>query len=60
MVKNPVANAEDIRDAGPISGLGRSPEGGHGNHSSILALRIHMDSGAWWSTVREVTKSQTP
>ena len=40
MVKNPVANAEDIKDAGSISGLERSPEGGHGNHSSTLASRI--------------------
>ena len=31
MVKNPPANAEDIRDLGLIPGLGRSPGGGHGN-----------------------------
>ena len=31
MVKNPPANAEDIRDMGLIPGLGRSPGGGHGN-----------------------------
>ena len=31
MVKNPPANAGDIRDAGSIPGLGRSPGGGHGN-----------------------------
>ena len=37
MVKNPPANAKDIkdlgdiRDMGLISGLGRSPGGGHGN-----------------------------
>ena len=31
MVKNPPASAGDIRDAGSIPGLGRSPEGGHGN-----------------------------
>ena len=30
----------DIRDAGSISGLGKSPGGGQGNHSSILAWRI--------------------
>ena len=30
-VKNPPANAEDVRDAGSIPELGRSPEGGHGN-----------------------------
>ena len=31
MVKNPPANAGDIRDAGLIPGSGRSPGGGHGN-----------------------------
>ena len=31
VVKNLPANAEDIRDVGSIPGLGRSPEGGHGN-----------------------------
>ena len=31
VVKNPPANAGDIRDAGSIPGLGRSPGGGHGN-----------------------------
>ena len=31
VVKNPTANAGDIRDVGSIPGLGRSPGGGHGN-----------------------------
>ena len=31
MVKNLPANAEDVRDAGLIPGLGRFPGGGHGN-----------------------------
>ena len=31
MVKIPLANAGDIRDAHLISGLGRSPGGGNGN-----------------------------
>ena len=31
LVKNPPAKAEDIRDTGSVPGLGRSPEGGHGN-----------------------------
>ena len=30
-VKNPPANARDVRDAGSIPGSGRSPGGGHGN-----------------------------
>ena len=31
MVKNPPADAGEVRDAGLIPGLGRSPGGGHGN-----------------------------
>ena len=40
VVKNPSVNAGDIKDIGLISGLGRSPGGGNGNHSSILAGKI--------------------
>ena len=39
-VKNLPAKAGDVRDTGSIPGWGRSPGGGHGNHSSILAWRI--------------------
>ena len=35
--KESTCNAGDL---GSIPGLGRSPEGGYGNHSSILAWRI--------------------
>ena len=31
VVKNPPANAGDIRGVGSIPGSGRSPGGGHGN-----------------------------
>ena len=41
MVKNPPANAGDLRDAGSIPGSGRSLEKeGHGNPSGILGWRI--------------------
>ena len=46
VVKNPLANAGDIRDAGfnpwagNILGSGRSPGGGHATHSSILVWII--------------------
>ena len=36
-VKNPPANAGDIREVGSIPGLGRSPGEGHGANPSILA-----------------------
>ena len=38
MVKNPPANAGDVRDEGSISGSGRSPGGGHGNPLQYSAL----------------------
>ena len=37
MIKNLPANAGDTRDAGSISGLGRSPEVGSVSHSGVLA-----------------------
>jgi len=40
VVNNLLANAGAIRDLGSIPGSGRSPEGGHGNHSGILAWKI--------------------
>ena len=47
VAKNLPANAGDVRDMGSIPGSGRSPGGGHSNHSSILAWRIPWteDSG---------------
>ena len=40
VVKNPPANARDVRDVGLIPGLGRSLEKGTATHSSILGWRI--------------------
>ena len=40
VIKNLPANAGVIRDTGSIPGSEKSPEEGHGNHSSVLALRI--------------------
>ena len=34
-------------------------EEGMATHSSILAWRIPMDRGAWWTAVHGVAKSQT-
>ena len=59
MIKNPPANAGDIRDMGSVSGLERSPGGGHGNPLQYSCLVNHMDRGAWWATVHRVTKSGT-
>ena len=40
MVKNPPVYAADIRDEGLIPGSVRSPGGGHGHLSSVLAWKI--------------------
>ena len=54
--KESACNAGDL---GLIPGLGRSLEEGMGTHSSVLAWRIPMDRGAWWTTVHGAAKSQT-
>ena len=59
MVENPRANAGDTRDEGLISGLRRSPKGGHGNPLQYSFVDNPMDGGAWRATVQRVTKSQT-
>ena len=59
VVKNPPANAGDIRDVGSIPESGRSPEGGHGNPLQHSCLENHMDRGAWRATVSAVAESRT-
>ena len=59
MVKNPPANAGDVRDMGAIPGLGRSPGEGTGNPLQYSCLENPMDRGAWWATVHGVAKSHT-
>ena len=46
VVKNPPANAGDIREVGLISGLGRFPRGGQGNPLKYFCLENSMDRGA--------------
>ena len=58
VVKNPPANAGDIRDVSSIPGLGRSPGVGSGNLLQYSCLENSMDRGAWWIRVHKVTKSQ--
>ena len=59
MVQNLLAIAGDARGAGLIPGLGRPPEGGHGNPLQYSCLENLMDRGAWQATVHRVAKSQT-
>ena len=57
MVKNPPANAGDVRDIDLIPGLGRSSEGGHGNPLQYSCLENPLDREAWQATVHKVAKS---
>ena len=58
-VKNLPAHAGDRRDMGSIPGWGRSPGVGNDNPLQYSCLENFMDRGAWWATVRGVTKSRT-
>ena len=55
MVKNPLANAGDIRDVVSIPGSGRCPGGGHGNPLQYSCPENPMDRGAWRATDHGVT-----
>ena len=59
VVKNPPANAGDVRDADSIPGLGRSSGVGNVNLLQYSCLENPMDSGAWWATIHRAVKSQT-
>ena len=58
-VKNPPANAGDLRDASSIPGLGRSSGEGNGNPLQYPCLENSMDRGAWWTTVHGFAKNWT-
>ena len=59
VVKNLPANAGDVRNAGLIPGLGRSPGEGNSNPLQYCCVENLMDRAAWWATVHGVAKSQT-
>ena len=59
VVKDPPANARDIRDPGSIPGSGRSPGGGNDNPLQYSCLENSKDRGAWRVIVYRVAKSQT-
>ena len=58
VVRNPPANAGDVRDTGLIPASGRSPGGGPGNPLQYSCPENSMDRKAWKATVHGVTKSQ--
>ena len=59
VIKNPPANAGDVREVGSILGSGRSPGGGHGNPLQYACLENPMNRGVWWSIVHRVKESDT-
>ena len=57
--KNPPANSGDIREAGSVPGLRRSPGGRHGNTVQYSCLENPVDREVWWATIHGVAKSWT-
>ena len=59
VIKNPAANAGDLRDTGSIPGSQRSPAEGHGNLLQYSCLENPLDRVAWWATVCGFAKNWT-
>ena len=59
VVKNPPANAGNVRDSGSIPGSGRSPGGRHGNPLQSACLENPHGQRSLPATVHGVTKSWT-
>ena len=60
MIKNPSANAGDIKDMGSIPGSGRPPGEGEDNPLQYSCLQNPMDRGVWQTTAHTVIKSPKP
>ena len=56
--KKNTANAEDVRDAVSIPGLGRFPGEEHGNPLQYSFLENFMDIGVLWAMIHREAKSQ--
>ena len=59
MVKDLAATAGDVRIAGSIPELARSPGGGNGNLLKLSCMGNPMDREAWRAMVHRITKSRT-
>ena len=60
VVKNPPAQAGDIRDVGSTPGSGRFSGEGHGNPLQSSSLENPMGRGAWWAIVHGVAVWNMP
>ena len=58
VIKNLPDNAGDVRNAGSIPRLGRSPGVGNGNPLQYSCLENSMVRGAWEAALHGVIKSQ--
>ena len=56
MIKNPRANAGDIKDMALIPGSGRSLGVGNRNSLQYSCLENHRDREAWWAIVHRVSE----
>ena len=59
VVRNPPANAGDVRDIGSIPEWRRSLGGGYGNPLQYSCLENPLDRRAWQAIGYGVAKSQT-
>ena len=59
LVKNLPGNTGGTGDVDLIPRLGRSSGGGNGNSVQYSCWDNSMDRGAWWVSVRGITKSWT-
>ena len=59
VLKNPPANAGDVRNSGLIPGSERPPGEGHSNPLQYSCLENPMDRRAWPYTVHGITESWT-
>ena len=59
VVKNPAANAGDMKETGWIPPVGRSPAGEHGSPLQRSCLENLMHRGARRAVVHRIAKSRT-
>ena len=59
VLKNPLANAGDVRNMGSFPGSGINPEGEHSDPLQYSCLENPLNREAWRAIAHRVAKSQT-